>query len=145
MSTNLELAKELLEVLPPSMRRIREELRAGAHEKVTVPQWRILGAIYRGRNETSELAKHHGVSQPAISRMVDGLVDRGLVKRVPHQDDRRHIILSLSRAGESLYKKARKSTQKKIGAKIARLSFAQKSQMRQGLKILRALLLEPET
>ena len=144
MSTNLELAEELLEVLPPSMRRIREEMRAGAHENITVPQWRILGAIYRGRNETSELAKHIGVSQPAISRMVDGLVDRGLVKRVPHRDDRRHIVLSLSRAGEALYKKARESTQKKIGNKIAHLSNAEKTQMRQGLKILRLLLLGQE-
>lgn len=46
----------------------------------------------------------HGVllSQPALSRMVDRLAERGLVERVEDRDDRRAVRVRLSPAGREL-------------------------------------------
>lgn len=50
----------------------------------------------------SELNRHVLLSQPALSRMVDRLVDRGLVDRRTDQGDRRGVRLSLTPAGRRI-------------------------------------------
>jgi DNA-binding MarR family transcriptional regulator len=60
----------------------------------------------------SELNRHVLLSQPALSRLVDRLGDRGLVDRRPDPADRRGVRLSLTDAGRKL--------QQEIGARHAR-------------------------
>ncbi|MET9227648.1 MarR family transcriptional regulator [Lentzea sp. NPDC003310] len=60
----------------------------------------------------SELNRHVLLSQPALSRMVDRLADRGYLDRCPDPGDRRGVRLSLTPAG--------RDTQKKIGSPHAR-------------------------
>lgn len=47
----------------------------------------------------SELNRHVLLSQPALSRMVDRLVERGLVERQPDRSDGRGVRVSLTEAG----------------------------------------------
>ena len=60
----------------------------------------------------SELNRHLLLSQPALSRMVDRLVDRGLVQRQTDPADGRGVLLALSDAGRAL--------QRQIGRRHAR-------------------------
>jgi DNA-binding MarR family transcriptional regulator len=60
----------------------------------------------------SELNRHVLLSQPALSRLVDRLGDRGLVARRPDPADGRGVRLSLTGAGRKL--------QQEIGARHAR-------------------------
>ncbi|GAA3663558.1 MarR family transcriptional regulator [Lentzea atacamensis] len=60
----------------------------------------------------SELNRHVLLSQPALSRMVDRLADRGLVDRCPDPGDRRGVRLSLTPEG--------RRTQREIGRPHAR-------------------------
>ena len=60
----------------------------------------------------SELNRHVLLSQPALSRMVDRLVDRGLVDRCTDPGDRRGLRLSLTPEG--------RKTQREIGRPHAR-------------------------
>jgi DNA-binding MarR family transcriptional regulator len=60
----------------------------------------------------SELNRHVLLSQPALSRMVERLVERGLVERCPDLGDRRGVRLSLTPAG--------RETQRGIGLPHAR-------------------------
>src|ERR1700751_4449397 len=48
-----------------------------------------------------ELNRHVLLSQPALSRMVDRLVERGLVEREGDPADRRGVRLSLTSAGRA--------------------------------------------
>lgn len=59
-----------------------------------------------------ELGRHVLLSQPALSRLVDRLVARGLVGREPDRADRRGVLLSLTAAGAAL--------QREIGGRHAR-------------------------
>ena len=60
----------------------------------------------------SELNRHVLLSQPALSRMVDRLVDRGFVQRCADPADGRGVRLSLTDAGLAL--------QRQIGRRHAR-------------------------
>jgi DNA-binding MarR family transcriptional regulator len=53
----------------------------------------------------AELNRGVLLSQPAISRMIDRLVDRGLVTRVMDPKDRRQIRISLTQAGAAEQKR----------------------------------------
>ena len=59
-----------------------------------------------------ELNKHVLLSQPAMSRMVDRLVERGLIARETDPADRRGLRLSLTDRGRAV--------QREIGARHAR-------------------------
>lgn len=59
-----------------------------------------------------ELQDHVLLSQPALSRMVDRLVDRGLVQRTPDPWDARGVRISLTEAGADI--------QKSVGRRHAR-------------------------
>lgn len=60
----------------------------------------------------TELNRHVLLSQPAMSRMVDRLADRGLIRREADPADGRSVLVSLSDAGRSI--------QRRIGRRHAR-------------------------
>jgi DNA-binding MarR family transcriptional regulator len=49
-----------------------------------------------------ELNRHVLLSQPAMSRLVDRLADRGLIERAPDPADGRGVLLSLTAAGRDV-------------------------------------------
>ena len=60
----------------------------------------------------SELNRHVLLSQPALSRLVDRLADRGFIERRPDPADGRSVLLSLTEAG--------RAAQRQIGRQHAR-------------------------
>ena len=52
-----------------------------------------------GEHSVKEIATHLGLSLPAASRAVDGLVERGFVTRRESAEDRRSRIIALSGSG----------------------------------------------
>jgi DNA-binding MarR family transcriptional regulator len=78
----------------------------------------------------SELNRHVLLSQPAMSRMVDRLVERGLVSRERASEDGRSVRLSLSQAGAQ--------TQRRIGLAHGR-DVAQALSARVGREEMEAL------
>lgn len=67
---------------------------------------------YRQPLRIGELSRHVLLSQPALSRMADRLVDRGFVRRYSDPADRRGVRLSLTAAG--------RDKQRQIGRRHAR-------------------------
>ncbi len=69
--------------------------------EVSMREYDVLYALSKCAEPISlrELNRHLLLSQPALSRMVDRLVGRGLVQRERSLDDGRSVRLSLSAAG----------------------------------------------
>jgi DNA-binding MarR family transcriptional regulator len=141
MGSELELAKRFLDVIPPLMHELRTEVRSAALDRLTVPQFRILANIHRGLCHVGEIADHHGVSQPAMSKMVDKLVNQGLIKRVTHESDRRHFVLSLTAKGVSLYQEVKKQAQDQLGLKLKGLSQKERGELIKSLEQIESLFL----
>ncbi|MBZ5732934.1 MarR family winged helix-turn-helix transcriptional regulator [Nocardioides sp. TRM66260-LWL] len=71
--------------------RQRRRLSAGFRVLSTLDQFGPLGV--------TRLAEIDQCSQPTMSGLVSGLVDRGLVVKAPHPDDARASVVSLTDAG----------------------------------------------
>ena len=72
----------------------------------SLPVWLILTTL-RGEAHASqqELARAIGVEGPTLTRHLDQLEAAGLVRRVPHPDDRRAIRVVCSESGLELHRR----------------------------------------
>ncbi|MEP0519360.1 MAG: MarR family transcriptional regulator [Hyphomicrobiales bacterium] len=70
---------------------------------LTLAQWVILSALWR-RDEllVTEIAEYVGRNVPAVSRIIDRMVERGLIERKTSQTDRRAVKVSLTEKGRAL-------------------------------------------
>ncbi|MBD0024349.1 MarR family transcriptional regulator [Gordonia pseudamarae] len=81
--------------------------------EVSMREYDVLYTLAKssGPVRARELTKHVLLSQPALSRLVDRLADRGLVAREPDPADRRGVLLSLTDDG--------RATQRRVGGRHA--------------------------
>jgi len=138
-----ECAREVMDVVPPTMRAIREQLRKQRTEFLSVPQFRTLLFINRNRNASlSQVADAIGLTLPSMSALVDGLVKRNFVSRRTEQDDRRRINLTLTQRGESTLESARKATQQYLKDRLSNLSEQERTVVIKGLEVLRRIFIQ---
>ena len=80
----------------------------------------VLAALDRlGSLNVGELTEALGVSQPGVTRMLDKLQAEGLVRSTQAEDDRRVRTIELTRPGQLLVAKARRTTWREIEAAVA--------------------------
>ena len=139
-------AGELLDAVPLIMQSIRVHMRRSRGPGISVPQFRVLTYLNRtGGTSLSATADRVGLSLPAMSRLIDGLVARGLVLREESSADRRYLVLRLTSEGRDLVRTARASAQAHLAETLAALSPARRAQVAQAMKLLRPLFLPKET
>src|SRR5439155_14758592 len=131
-------ARAMLDGLPPVMWFIRCHMRKHRTAGLSVPQFRALCLIDRYPTVgLSLVAEHLGCSQPAASRLIQGLVGRGLVERREGRDDRRQIALALTPRGRSSLSAARDATQKRLADEIDRLAEKERKTVVAAMNALR--------
>ena len=136
-----ECAKLVMEVAPLVMRAIRAEMRRHRTSDLSIPQFRTLAFLSHHEGASlSAVAEHIGLTLPSMSKMIDGLVARSLVKREMHPDDRRRVTLTLTAHGKSLFKSAHSATQACLAEQMATLSASDRATVAQAMRILRPLL-----
>jgi DNA-binding MarR family transcriptional regulator len=107
---------------------------------VSMKEYDVLYALTKSADPVRLTDLHRRVllSQPALSRMVDRLVERGLVERCPDESDRRVVRLALTDAGRACQREAGRAHARDVTtAMTARVSDADLEELR---KITRALL-----
>ena len=84
-------------------------------------QFRTLAFVDANQGASlSDAAGHIGLSLPSMSKLVEVLVSRDLLKREMHGEDRRRICLSLTEIGKSELSEAYENTQNYFARKIFR-------------------------
>ena len=111
-------------------------MRVQAESALSIPQFRVLVQLSIKPSCNRELAEGIGVSVPAMSRMVEQLVKRGLVARDPNREDRRQVWLRLTPTGQKKFERIRESAQANIAERIARLSAQDRKALATGLAVL---------
>jgi DNA-binding MarR family transcriptional regulator len=141
MSTSTEeCARSVLEAVPLVMREIRAQMRSHRGLDLSVPQFRALAFLRRKPEASlSDLASHIGTSLPSMSKLVNGLVGRGLVERDASAADRRRLTLRLTREGAALFQAARADTQAHLARTLGRLSPKEHAVVTRALGILSSL------
>jgi DNA-binding MarR family transcriptional regulator len=140
MEDEAELASKLVEVIPLVMRAIRAHMRANRSLDLSVPQYRALGFVVRHPGVSlSQVAEHQGLTLGAASRLVDGLVTRGLVERRVSTEDRRFVTLHVLPDGESTLALARQRTEQALARMLAALPVADREIILRAMEPLRAV------
>jgi DNA-binding MarR family transcriptional regulator len=101
------------------LRRLRVEDKAMG---LTAPRASALSVlVFRGPITMSALAEAERVRRPTITRLVDGLERRGLVRRVSHAADGRVQLVEATAAGKRLLQKGRALRVERLMQGIAHL------------------------
>lgn len=135
-----ELTNELLAILPLLMGIVAAEVRREAGEATTMPQYRVLAHLAAQPLTLSGLAKQRRVSLQAMSELVQALVERGWVVRVPDPRDRRQQMLHLTEQGRQRYERAQHQTLQRLIPLMSQLDETERVAVRQALLALRRVL-----
>jgi MarR family transcriptional regulator, organic hydroperoxide resistance regulator len=66
---------------------------------VSLAQYHLLDPLLDGPRPIGQVAEAAGVAPPTATRVLEGLVRRGFVRRTPAPDDRRTVLVSLTPEG----------------------------------------------
>ncbi|MBY0472207.1 MarR family transcriptional regulator [bacterium] len=132
-------AQELLKVVPRVMRSIRAELWSLSKGDLTVPQFRILFHLKEMPRNNRQLADLQGVSVAAMSRMVDGLVKRSLIRRIVSTEDRRQVHLELTKVGHEKLSRIQGAMRRTFSEKLSGIDAQLKISLLSGLSALEEL------
>ncbi|MBE4909640.1 MarR family transcriptional regulator [Bacillus luteolus] len=70
---------------------------------VTYEQWQILSRLYDEDGQTqNQLAILNERDQASVSRLIDNMIKRNLVKRVPHSEDKRINLIFLTEESKKI-------------------------------------------
>lgn len=134
-----ELARVFVDVVPRAMWSIRAGIRETVGENFTMPQFRVLNQLRQRSCTNGELAELIGVSVPAMSRIVDGLVETGFLVRVPQEHDRRQVKLELNLEGRRKFKRIQKHVHQVFVKRFTALGADRRKDLMGGLSVLEEL------
>lgn len=92
----------------------------------------------------SDLADFLWVGVPTASKKVDDLVERGVLSRAADTTDRRRLALNVTPQGEHMIATAKRPAQDEVASLLSRLDPAERERVRDGLQLLRSLLVPAE-
>lgn len=98
MDTETSEADRLMRVVERIVRVFRAHSATESLSFAAASALNTLAAV--GPQGITRLARVQGVSQPAMTQLVDRLASDGLVERRPQDDDRRSVLVTLTPAGE---------------------------------------------
>ncbi len=142
MSTSHETAHDLLSTLPLLSRVMIVELRQEAGEETTMPQFRVLSYLYDTPLTVSDIARRRRVSFQSAGELVQTLVERGWIMRIPDPNDRRQSLLHLTDAGRKEYERAQDHMLERISELLDSLTDEDKATIRRAMSLLHTVLVD---
>ena len=92
--------------------------------------------VVDGPVSLAELAEAEQVRPPTMSRIVDALVDRGLVTRVVDPRDRRSVRIAATAAGSQLLLGGSERRVRALVGRLAKLADSERRALARGVEIL---------
>ncbi len=104
---------------------------------LTIGQLKSLFFIdFAGSTNFKKLATALGVTPPNVTRIVDRLVEQGLVSREGNPEDRRMLFLKTTDRGKALLAKLRESRISRMSGILAKLTLEELTALAKGLSAL---------
>jgi DNA-binding MarR family transcriptional regulator len=86
------------------------------------------------------LAIRERVRPPSMTRVIASLADLGFVDRVPHPDDGRQVLVSVSAAGTELLEAERRASQEWLAQRLEKLRAPERDTLRVAADLILALV-----
>ncbi len=123
-----DLARGIFALYLPLVRSFRDafSVRSG----LSIGQFRVLALIEFDRvRHVTKLAERNLVSQPAMSKTIDGLVRSGYITRTESSDDRRLSELCVTSKGRASMAAVYSRASKLLSSPLKRLSDSQRKRL----------------
>jgi DNA-binding MarR family transcriptional regulator len=131
---------EAAATLRVAVARLYRHLRVRAAWDVTPSQGSVLARIEQGQGlRLGVVADLEGMSAATTSKVVDSLVDRGLVERFTDPEDRRASVLHISPEGDALLDELRTRGTQLVREALNELSAPERSRLLAALPALEHL------
>jgi DNA-binding MarR family transcriptional regulator len=136
----LVCAATLLDSLPAVVWFIRRNMRKHRTAGLSVPQFRTLALVQRfPEAPLSLVAEHLGATLPTASRIMSGLVNKGLVVRRDCSADRRRVSLRLTAKGITTLRVSRAATRRRMAEVLGGAAARDRRLITAASKLLKAL------
>ncbi|MCS6568966.1 MarR family transcriptional regulator [Curtobacterium flaccumfaciens pv. flaccumfaciens] len=124
-----------------AVNRLSRTLRAQkADSSVTDAQFSALARLHRdGAMTLADLSRQDGVTPPSMTKTVAVLVERGLVSKCEHGDDRRKVLLGATPAGAAFVEETRRRRDGWLSPRLAALTADERSTLADATEIMRRL------
>jgi DNA-binding MarR family transcriptional regulator len=127
----------LLETVPLVMGAVRVLVQRMEIKELTVPQFRALTFVGRHKGASlSDAAEFLGMTLPSASKMVDQLVKKRWLNRGNDAEDRRRIVLRLTREGDVMLKEAHLMLRERLGSVLSKLEVEEMATLHRALVLL---------
>lgn len=109
-------------------------------ETLSPTEMSVLGTLARcGSATPGELARKEHVQPPSMTRIVAMLEAKELVRREPHPDDRRQVVVSRTEQADSMLAESRSKRNAWLASLAERLTEEELAIMRQAAPVLEKL------
>lgn len=121
-------------------RRLRRER---ADFDLSLTQMSALASLERwGPTTPSHLAAIERVKPPSMTRILAGLVEQGLVVRMPHPTDGRQVLVEVTAEASSMLQADRRRREAWLAQRLAALDADKRRALREVIPILEELVSE---
>lgn len=111
-----------------------------ADTTMTDAQFSALARLHRdGAMSLADLSRQDGVTPPSMSKTVAVLLERGLVSKVGHGDDRRKVLLGTTPDGAAFVEETRRRRDDWLTPRLAELTEAERQTLTDATEIMRRL------
>lgn len=131
-----DTAREILEIIPLVMRTVAAELRA-AGEMPAPAHFGLLSVLSVRPRMLSDLASLQGVSLPTMSNSISAMVERGWVRRVAPEGDRRVVMIDVTPVGRAALERVSRAAEAHLADVLATLDLPARRRLVGGLGVLR--------
>lgn len=152
--SELDIADELLDLLPRLLRQIRADIPREADRRQDIPELRDISELRATTGQVrllrilitqqhctmQELADQLDVAAPTVTAMVKRLLTQGFVERVRDEQDWRVVRVSSTERGQravSLYDRFRRAN---LQQRLAQLDAVELARLRAALPVLRHII-----
>ncbi len=135
LDTTPDLSGAVIGAVARTYRRLRAE--RGTDDLSDTQHTVLFRLTGQGPCSPTELAEHSRVTAPSMHQAVSGLVDAGLVERVPDPQDRRKVQVVPTQNGLAVAAEARRRRHEWLDARLDALTPDQRATLAAAAAILR--------
>jgi DNA-binding MarR family transcriptional regulator len=129
---------ELASAIRLSITRTARKLRAQrVNQAITLSQLSALATVSKyGPLSAGEVAAAEQMQPPSMTKILAALETAGLIDRVPHPEDRRQSVISISVEGEQLLEDEGRARDEWLAQRLAEISEADRSRLLEAMDVL---------
>ena len=140
-----QCAANVLDTFHTTMRAIRPETRRSPSSDLSMQQFRALVTIKHHEGASLSLVSEHlGATLSAASKLIDGLVERGYIRRQTAAEDRRRLILAITDTGENTLQSVHLEAISRLAAKLVSLTEGERAMVNLAMDVLLSALVSTQ-